>query len=214
MKLILARHGNTFDDGQIPTWVGSKNDLPLVEKGKAQAEALADYLVKNSIKPDAVYCGPLKRTKEYAQIICENAKLNLEPIIDERLNEIDYGEWSGLTNKEISEKFGDDVLCAWNDFSIWPEKEKGNWGTSKQKLLSNVNSFVEGLSQKYSLVPASNDKTILAVSSNGVLRHFGLIFGNKTNAKVKPGNICITEITNKKLEILSWDISSAELKKT
>ena len=38
MKLILARHGNTFGPQDKVTWVGSTNDLPLVEEGLAQAQ--------------------------------------------------------------------------------------------------------------------------------------------------------------------------------
>ena len=41
--LIIARHGNTFDKGDIPTRVGARTDLPLVEKGRAQAKALVAH---------------------------------------------------------------------------------------------------------------------------------------------------------------------------
>ena len=37
-RLIIARHGNTFDAGDIPTRVGRRTDLPLVASGEAQAK--------------------------------------------------------------------------------------------------------------------------------------------------------------------------------
>jgi hypothetical protein len=39
IDLILARHGNTFDDGQQTVWVGAQIDLPLASKGREQAKA-------------------------------------------------------------------------------------------------------------------------------------------------------------------------------
>jgi len=39
MLLILARHGNTFEQGEKTYRVGNAQDLPLVEKGLDQAQA-------------------------------------------------------------------------------------------------------------------------------------------------------------------------------
>ena len=33
MRLILARHGNTFEAGETPVWVGAREDLPLTARG-------------------------------------------------------------------------------------------------------------------------------------------------------------------------------------
>jgi broad specificity phosphatase PhoE len=66
MQLILARHGNTFESNETPTWVGAQNDLPLTAAGLKQAKNLALYIKNNNIKLDAVYCGPLRRTRIYA----------------------------------------------------------------------------------------------------------------------------------------------------
>lgn len=67
MRLILARHGNTFAPGDKVVWAGSTNDLALVETGLKQAHAAADYLIQEKIVPTAIYCSPLQRTKKFAQ---------------------------------------------------------------------------------------------------------------------------------------------------
>ena len=41
VELLLVRHGNTFGPGDAVTWVGAREDLPLVESGEAQARMRA-----------------------------------------------------------------------------------------------------------------------------------------------------------------------------
>src|SRR5258706_236449 len=45
IKLLIARHGNTFGPGDIVTRVGT-TDLPLVESGLQQGRNLGTYLQK------------------------------------------------------------------------------------------------------------------------------------------------------------------------
>ncbi len=42
-RLIILRHGNTFDTGDIPTRVGAHTDLSLSVSGRMQADALAAH---------------------------------------------------------------------------------------------------------------------------------------------------------------------------
>src|ERR1700753_2818491 len=95
-RLILARHGNTFNPEDVPVWVGARSDLPLVAKGLAQAAALAEALRKAEIVPAAMIAGPLQRTRRTAEIVAETLKIPAHAIrIDPRLREIDYGAWEG-----------------------------------------------------------------------------------------------------------------------
>ena len=70
MKLYLIRHGNTFAPGDKVTWVGSQNDLPLVESGIQQAQTLSSALQKQNIIPKAeqqVYIDRIKHELEVLQ---------------------------------------------------------------------------------------------------------------------------------------------------
>ncbi|HBH26642.1 MAG TPA: hypothetical protein DDX54_04495 [Rhodospirillaceae bacterium] len=49
--LIIARHGNTFAPGAEPRRVGGRTDLPLVAKGRAQAQALGRTLGALTLPP-------------------------------------------------------------------------------------------------------------------------------------------------------------------
>jgi broad specificity phosphatase PhoE len=208
MELILGRHGNTFEANQTPKWVGSKNDLPLSKTGIEQAETLALYLKKNSIKLDAIYCGPLQRTKIYAEIILDKISPNLILIVDNRLNEIDYGTWSGLTTAEVQERFGTKELELWEKYSNWPTT--GNWKPSEKIAETEAISFANDLIKKY---PANSK--ILAISSNGRLRYFLKLITNEFALRIKnqtiktaTGNISklIYKNSNNKWNLEFWNL--------
>jgi broad specificity phosphatase PhoE len=209
MKLILARHGNTFGPQDKVTWVGSTNDLPLVEEGLAQAERFGDAL-KNEGAIAAIYCAPLLRTKQFAEIITNRlrlagSKMPVPFIVDERLTELDYGKWSGRSDAEIEEQFGKDCLTEWIDKSIWPEK--CGWAGSPEFVETQVRSFVEELLSTY-----PEDCTVIAVSSNGRLRYFLKLVGfefekrvAEKSFKVATGRKCVIDFSQGKATVSAWN---------
>ena len=182
MNLILSRHGNTFTPGETAVWTGSTNDLPLVEKGLEQAEAFAKALKAQGVRPAAVYCGPLKRTRAYAGLVVERLGLAVPPVVDERLQELDYGEWTGLTNDMVKERFGEAALKAWDERCEWPPKDKGGWGGSPEETEAEAREFVAELQEQY----GASD-TVVAVTSNGRLRYFLALADGELERRVKEG---------------------------
>ena len=168
MKLILARHGNTFRPGDKVVWVGCRNDLPLVESGLQQARDLGVALQDLDVKLAAIYCGPLRRTREFACVVVEEAGFGLQPIVDPRLNELDYGDWSGLTSDEIRARFGERALADWDERAAWPTN--AGWGESPQAIHTQGVAFVRDLESRYGA-----EDTVLVVSSNGRLRAFAAL---------------------------------------
>lgn len=212
MHLLFSRHGNTFDRGQKVVWVGSRNDLPLVESGRKQAEILAQSLSQRRIVPARIYCAPLQRTKEYAQIIIDQLGLSLQPLVDDRLSELDYGEWSGLSSEEIEQRFGKDVLDGWEKRSVWPKN--CGWGGSEAEVLQQLKSLIAESS-----VGLSNNQTALFVTSNGRLRYLlKLVPGEfeirlaQAAFKVKTGYVCLLENEGGHVSVAQWNISPADLR--
>jgi broad specificity phosphatase PhoE len=214
VKLILARHGNTFSPEMTPVFVGSADDMPLVAEGEAQAARFAQLLAMRKIQPAAVYCGPLKRTRLFASIVHSALKLKDIPVIDDRLNELDYGGWSGKTNEQVESEFGASVLKNWNDHSQWPEG--CGWGSTPEDLAEQVKSFVSDLLRRHAV-----DDAVLCVSSNGRLRYFlklmpGLFeekAADKT-LKVAPGNGCQIDFDGGKAKLAYWNESPARALKS
>ena len=56
-RLVIVRHGNTFEAGEPPRRIGARTDLPLTATGVAQAEALARHFAANGVSFDRVFCG-------------------------------------------------------------------------------------------------------------------------------------------------------------
>jgi probable phosphoglycerate mutase len=199
VRLLLARHGNTFAPGDKVVMAGLKNDLPLVAKGIEQAAAVGKYLQKHPVS--AVYCGQLQRHTKYAEI----AVPALPAQIDPRLNEVDYGDWTGLSNNEIKEKFGADAFVAWEERSEWPAN--AGWQCSAEAVAKDLKDFVGVLMARHA------GESVLVISSNGILRYFlGLVPGAYERAittkthKVKTGNLCQLTYKEGSQEEATWQI--------
>ena len=96
MTLFLVRHGAT-EQNQRGLLLGSRADPDLAEEGRAQAQALARSLARH---PEAtIVSSPMRRCLETAETIAE--VIGSDVIVEDRLVEIDYGEWEGVSLAEI-----------------------------------------------------------------------------------------------------------------
>jgi broad specificity phosphatase PhoE len=105
MATVVVRHGQTewSTNGRHT----SHTDLPLTEEGRVRAAALAPRLAEWDFS--LVLTSPLLRARE----TCELAGLGELAVVDEDLQEWDYGEYEGLTTPEIREQNPEWVL--WRD---------------------------------------------------------------------------------------------------
>ncbi|EDP46595.1 histidine phosphatase family protein [Rickettsiella grylli] len=205
MNVIFSRHGNTFSDHEPTVWVGATHDLPLVGSGILQAKCLAHALQKAKQLPTMIYCSPLKRTRDYATILLKQLHSSLKPMIDPRLNEIDYGYWSGLNKSQIQARGEGHALSDWENKSIWPKT--AGWSGSPAQMIQEIQAFSHHLVSQH----ASTD-TLVVVTSNGRLRYFlklipGL-FEQRVEAKtfkVATGNICLFTYTENKWKMEFWN---------
>lgn len=210
MRLFLVRHGNTFGPGDPIIRVGRNEDLPLVAKGLDQAHAVAAAFARTGVRPAAVYCSPLQRIRVSAEIVIADLGLNQDPVIDDRLAEIDYGAWGGLTDDEIAERFGRDVLDAWNADGIWPPA--GQWGESEDAVRGRVHGFGREVLARHD---AGDD--VVVVSSNGTLRYFLDLVGDTASLpepaqrKMKTGFVSCLDGDAETLTVRTWNRDPATL---
>jgi broad specificity phosphatase PhoE len=99
--IYLCRHGQTFHNREGRLQGRLESDLtPL---GQAQARAMAallDDLVPAAERaPWRLVASPLRRARHTAEAIGDRMGLAVE--LDERLVEIDVGEWSGRLREEV-----------------------------------------------------------------------------------------------------------------
>ncbi len=104
--LIVARHGNTFEKGDVILRVGARTDLPLTAEGRAQGRRLGAKLAELGLRPTAFYSAPLRRTLETSAEIASAQGVNAAPVVEEFLTELDYGEDDGRPETEVARRLG------------------------------------------------------------------------------------------------------------
>ena len=117
-KLILLRHGQSQWNLEN-RFTGWKN-VPLTEKGEAEAKKAGELIRKHNISIDRVFSSVLERANRTAEIAIKKAELNnllennkLIMTSSEKLNERDYGDLVGLNKQETADKFGKDQVYIW-----------------------------------------------------------------------------------------------------
>ena len=96
LTVILLRHGRSVSN-TAHTLAGRSEGVELDAKGVGQAGALVERLAGLPIK--ALVRSPLLRCRLTLEPLA--AALGLDPIIDERLSEVDYGQWTGRQLGEL-----------------------------------------------------------------------------------------------------------------
>ena len=165
-RLIIARHGNTFTKDQTPTRVGGRTDLPLVESERGRN--IGKYLKLKDMLPDVVFAAPLKRTMETARLAVAEMRLPLEVQAEDCFREVDYGPDENKPEEEVIARVGEDAIKLWNEKAIVPD----GWKVDVPALIHTWESWAEKVASAY------KDKTVMIVSSNGVIRFAPYITGD------------------------------------
>lgn len=197
ITLIIARHGNTFNPDQIPTRVGARTDLPLVESGEEQALRLGHHLKSKYIMPDLVFTSNLRRTIDTARLACvammcptPNTQLTF-------LNEIDYGKDENMPESDVIARHGELTLKRWDELGEMPD----GWSPRPDTIINSWKFFLDGCAKEH------QNKIILLITSNGIAR-FVLKYaenGNTFPMKLSTGAYGILKF-NQKWMVTDWNI--------
>ena len=180
-KVFLVRHGET-EWNRLGKFQGCKN-IDLSKEGIVQAQYLSERFNDNF---HYIYTSPLKRAVQTANVIATNN--TTKPIIVNELREINFGEWEGLTIKEISNNF---------------PKEFNDWRNDKVEApmcggdLSLKNASIRAKNAITEIVDIHKEKKILIVAHGGIIKAglIGLFEWDMTMYhKINLGNTAICEI--------------------
>jgi len=144
----LVRHGES--EANAARRFAGQTDSPLTQRGRQQADAIADELA--SVKFDRIVSSDLSRTRDTAEAIAKRQGARVE--VFPELREIDVGERTGKPFDEVR------GLPNWTDdgFVAWPG------GETLEKVLARVLGIIQRLTRE------SPGKTILVVGHGGVNR--------------------------------------------
>lgn len=202
VKLIIARHGNTFGPGEVARRIGARTDLPLVESGHAQAQKLGLFLKQNRLIPDVVYTSRLKRTIETAGDAISAMGIACPTQQSEIFDEIDHGPDENQTDPDIVKRIGARAFNAWEQDNAMPR----DWSPQSDVLRKRWFDFAKHCEQ------AHDEKTVLVVTSNGVARFAPLLANNASdiinekNRKLSTGALSILEGDGGLWMISHWNV--------
>ena len=83
--------------------------MPLTEKGQMQAQKLAEKVVDLPVPITKIIHSPLQRARDTAQAVAD--RLSLPLTVDERLVEMDFGDYDGLPSKDELSKSTFSIRC-------------------------------------------------------------------------------------------------------
>jgi broad specificity phosphatase PhoE len=105
-EIWLVRHGET--EWTVSKQHTGKTDIPLTPQGEEDARELAGVLAGHSFA--AVFTSPLQRARRTAELAGF-----ADAAVDDRLVELDYGEYEGRTSADIRKERPEWLL--WRDGS-------------------------------------------------------------------------------------------------
>ncbi len=199
-KLIVARHGNTFEPHETPTRVGKNTDLKLVKKGQDQAKKLGKTLMEFDLIPNTVFSSNLKRTQETAHIACDI--MGIKPPIQTRslFDEIDYGVDENMSEDVVTKRIGTQAITDWDERAVVPD----GWSVNPDAITKGWHDFAAEIIR-------GDHKTTLVVTSNGVARFAPHITGDfedfrdKHPLKLRTGAYGIFEYSGGAWTATCWD---------
>lgn len=96
--IYLLRHGQT--EFNLEGRYQGQSDSPLTDQGRRQARANGSLLAEH-IGSAPIWTSPLPRALETAQLVAK-ALPKAEIHLDERLREVSFGVWEGMTRADIA----------------------------------------------------------------------------------------------------------------
>jgi len=108
-QIIFLRHGQAKNNTER-ILAGRTEGVPLTETGIKQSEHTAKLLEHMNIS--AIYSSPIERAKHTAEIAGKHNSLNVT--IDDRLNELDMGKFTGMPYDEIFNSHGNVFMKFYN----------------------------------------------------------------------------------------------------
>jgi broad specificity phosphatase PhoE len=178
-KLYFVRHGET--DWNAARRLQGLNDVPLNALGRRQAaqcgELLGKLFAASGVAPQhfAFTSSPLSRARETMDILRVGLGLPQKGYAtDQRLAELSFGSWEGLTYKEVRDQ--DRSILAKRDRDKWNFQPPG--GESYAQLLVRVREWHDSV---------TGDAMVAA--HGGVARALLVLYGVKTPAEAPQGDI-------------------------
>jgi broad specificity phosphatase PhoE len=140
---------------------GEQWDPPLSDEGRRQADALAARLRVMDLLPSAVYCSPLRRTRETVSPYADAT--GLEIVYDDELIEAHIGGWEGLPFEEIVASDPELLHHIRNQRAVWG---RAPGGEGEMEFRARVVSAIDGILRTHP------DGDVVVMAHGGVINAY------------------------------------------
>ena len=155
LHIYLTRHGET--EWNIENRLQGWKDSNLTSKGIKDAESLSKKL--SSIDFMTIYTSSSPRAIKTARILRGEKKIPINE--EERLKEINFGEWEGRTKLEINERFEKEFSSLWDSPHLYNHLPHS--GEGLEDLRKRVKNVLNDI------ITSNNNGNILIVTHAVVL---------------------------------------------
>ncbi|MGH3244888.1 MAG: MSMEG_4193 family putative phosphomutase [Trebonia sp.] len=172
--LLLVRHGLTATTGQLLT--GWTPGVGLDERGRAQAKALGDRLAR--VPLDAIVTSPLDRCRQTVEeIIAVRAARTGPagqpdaPVIEDRVGECKYGDWTGKPLRELEKDPLWPVVQAHPSAVRFPGPQGESMLDTQHRAVSAIREWNARLGQDATYLVCSHGDVIKAIVADSLGLH-------------------------------------------
>ncbi len=154
MRWLFVRHGE-IESNRKKVYAGWSEEQ-LTRKGRQQAIEVGNGLLDSNI--GAIYCSPLRRTVQTAEII--GRILRKKPIPCERFKELKLGIWEGKSENEIQRNFP-------KEWDLWNTKPSELVLEGRETLHEILRRAISGVNE---IKAQPEDGNVLIVTHVAIIR--------------------------------------------
>lgn len=192
LNIYVIRHGET--EWNTEKRMQGRLDSDLTERGINDARLLGERL--RDIDFQRIISSPSNRTMKTAQLVKGDRPILIQA--DERLMEIDLGDWQGKIDADIEKSYPEQFHAFWNE----PAAYESVGGESFLDVKKRLSEFLLDLK---STTPSGN---VLVVTHGVVIKALYLLCRNTPVAElwdspfIHGTSLTIVRIQNEKMELL------------
>jgi broad specificity phosphatase PhoE len=178
-NVLLIRHA--VHDAVGKKILGRTPGIHLNDAGKLQSQELAQKL---SVLPiEAIYSGPLERTRESAEPLARRLGLPLH--VADEFDELQMGNW---TNRAISEL---DLLPEWHKWNTERSQTTPPNGESMHQVQGRALAKIAALGNRFSCIAIfTHSDVIRAALTHFLGMHLDLLF----RFEIDPGSVSVIQM--------------------
>lgn len=203
-RVFLIRHGETKKHDE-KIFLG-QTDVPLSDEGKEQCRVAGIQLTRFKLNTDNLYCSNLTRAVQSAEIIIQNAGIDVTLQKEPAFREMALGGWDGRSMREIRTLYPEEFEERGNDLLAYRiDEEAENFYDLRARVVQRFHEIVQ-----------SEPGDIVIVAHSGVLRVLkceltGRPLPDVLRLKIDRGSYELLDLTKEYAERHGLDIPAQDI---